>query len=114
MEGWIEQRQANVPAVEKVWLNVAPGLAYVVISGLAKPRSVDPFDELTSREREVLELVAAGASNAEIGGRLGLAEKTVKHNMTAILGKLQAGSRVEATLLACKVGVHPDESEPRV
>ena len=30
MEGWIEQRQANVPAVEKVWLNVAPGLAYKV------------------------------------------------------------------------------------
>jgi two-component system nitrate/nitrite response regulator NarL len=88
---------------------VAPGLAYVMIKGLTKPRSVDPFDDLTTREREVLELVAAGLSNAEIGGRLGLAEKTVKHYMTAILGKLQVGSRVEAALLAYKAGVRPDE-----
>ena len=67
----------------------------------------DPFEELTSREREVLELVAAGLSNAEIGGRLGLAEKTVKHYMTAILGKLEVGSRVEAALLAYKAGIRP-------
>ncbi len=56
-------------------------------------------------EREVLELVGAGLSNAEIGGRLGLAEKTVKHYMTAILGKLQVGSRVEAALIAYKAGL---------
>ena len=74
--------------------------------------SADPLDELTSREREVLELVGAGLSNAEIGGRLGLAEKTVKHYMTAILGKLQVGSRVEAALLAYKAGVRPDEGGP--
>jgi DNA-binding CsgD family transcriptional regulator len=77
-----------------------------------KPRSADPLDELTGRERQVLELVAAGLSNAEIGGRLGLAEKTVKHYMTAILGKLQVGSRVEAALVSYKAGVHPDESGP--
>ena len=91
---------------------VAPGLAYGMIRGLTRPRVHDPFEDLTSREREVLELVAAGLSNAEIGGRLGLAEKTVKHYMTAILGKLQVGSRVEAALLAYKAGVGPSESEP--
>ena len=89
---------------------VAPGLAYAMIKGLTKPRPQDPFAELTVREREVLELVAAGLSNAEIGGRLGLAEKTVKHYMTAILGKLEVGSRVEAALLAYKAGVHPGET----
>lgn len=89
---------------------VPPGLAYVMIKGLTKPRARDPFEELTAREREVLELVAAGLSNAEIGGRLGLAEKTVKHYMTAILGKLEVGSRVEAALLAYKAGIHPAES----
>jgi DNA-binding NarL/FixJ family response regulator len=90
---------------------VAPGLAYAMIKGLTRPRVHDPLAELTSREREVLELVAAGLSNAEIGGRLGLAEKTVKHYMTAILGKLEVGSRVEAALLAYKAGMAPGNDE---
>ena len=91
---------------------VAPGLAYGMIKGLTRPRAHDPLEELTKREREVLELVGAGLSNAEIGGRLGLAEKTVKHYMTAILGKLQVGSRVEAALLAYKAGMGPGEGAP--
>ena len=91
---------------------VAPGLAYAMIKGLSRPRVADPLAELTTREREVLELVAAGLSNAEIGGRLGLAEKTVKHYMTAILGKLEVGSRVEAALLAYKAGMRSAGSEP--
>jgi len=84
---------------------VAPGLAFAMIQGLTRPRQHDPLAELTTREREVLELVAGGLSNAEIGGRLGLAEKTVKHYMTAILGKLDVGSRVEAALVAYKAGM---------
>jgi two-component system nitrate/nitrite response regulator NarL len=91
---------------------VAPGLAYAMIKGLTKPQVEDPLGELTTRERDVLELVAAGLSNAEIGGRLGLAEKTVKHYMTAILGKLDVGSRVEAALFAYKAGLRPDDNEP--
>lgn len=91
---------------------VTPGLAYAMIKGLTKPRAHDPLAELTARERQVLELVAAGLSNAEIGGRLGLAEKTVKHYMTAILGKLEVGSRVEAALLAYKAGIRPAEDQP--
>jgi two-component system nitrate/nitrite response regulator NarL len=87
---------------------VAPGLAYAMIKGLTTPRVRDPIDELTAREREVLALVGAGLSNAEIGGRLGLAEKTVKHYMTAILGKLEVGSRVEAALVAYKAGLSDD------
>jgi DNA-binding NarL/FixJ family response regulator len=91
---------------------VAPALAYGMIRGLTRPRPRDPFEELSGREREVLELVGAGLSNAEIGGRLGLAEKTVKHYMTAILGKLDVGSRVEAALLAYKAGFAPDAERP--
>ena len=104
--------RAIIKAVHGGEVYVAPGLAYAMIKGLTRPRVRDPFDELTTREREVLELVAAGLSNAEIGGRLGLAEKTVKHYMTAILGKLDVGSRVEAALLAYKAGMRPGEDVP--
>jgi RNA polymerase sigma factor (sigma-70 family) len=61
-----------------------------------------PLDELTPREREILESLAAGLSNKEIGEKLFLSEKTVKHYMTNILQKLQVRNRVEAALLAQK------------
>ena len=104
--------RAILKSVQAGQVYVTPGLAYVMIRGLTRPRARDPFGDLTSRERDVLELVAAGLSNAEIGGRLGLAEKTVKHYMTAILGKLEVGSRVEAALLAYKAGIVPGGGEP--
>jgi DNA-binding NarL/FixJ family response regulator len=85
---------------------VAPGLAWGLLREMSRPRSV-PIDELSTREREVLELVAAGMSNQEIGDRLGLAEKTIKHYMTSILGKLRVRSRVEAALVAYREGIKP-------
>jgi two-component system nitrate/nitrite response regulator NarL len=83
---------------------VAPALAWGLLREMSRPRST-PLDELTPREREVLELVGEGLSNQEIADRLGLAEKTIKHHMTNILGKLQVRSRVEAALLAYREGV---------
>lgn len=83
---------------------VAPALAWGLLREMSKPRT-SPLDELTAREREVLELVASGLGNQEIGDRLGLAEKTIKHYMTNILGKLQVRSRVEAALLAAREGM---------
>jgi two-component system, NarL family, nitrate/nitrite response regulator NarL len=85
---------------------VAPALAWGLLREMSRPRT-GPLDELTAREHEVLELVAAGLSNAEIGERLGLAEKTIKHYMTNILGKLQVRSRIEAALLAYREGLAP-------
>jgi two-component system, NarL family, nitrate/nitrite response regulator NarL len=91
---------------------VAPTLAWSLLREMSTPRS-SPLDELTAREREVLELVAEGLSNQEIGDRLSLAEKTIKHYMTSILGKLQVRSRVEAALLAYRegLGLSPDARE---
>jgi two-component system, NarL family, nitrate/nitrite response regulator NarL len=62
----------------------------------------NPLSELTAREREILENLASGLSNKEIGDKLFLSEKTVKHYMTNILQKLQVRNRVEAALLAQK------------
>ncbi len=82
---------------------VAPALAWGMLRELQTPRT-SPYDELTDREREVLELVAEGLSNHEVAERLGLAEKTIKHYMTNILGKLHVRSRVEAALLVAREG----------
>jgi len=84
---------------------VAPSLAFGLLREMSTPRPNDPFAELSTRERQVLELVANGRSNQEIGLKLGLAEKTIKHYMTNILTKLQVRSRVEAALLAARSGL---------
>ncbi|MBZ7926449.1 response regulator transcription factor [Ensifer adhaerens] len=54
---------------------------------------------LTPREREVLELVAAGMSNKHVAIELDLQEKTVKHHMTQIMTKLDVGNRTEAAMV---------------
>lgn len=61
-----------------------------------------PLNELTERERQILELIGLGMSNKEIGLKLFLSEKTVKHYVTNILQKLQVHNRVEAALIAQK------------
>ena len=81
---------------------VSPTLAAGMLRELTGKRPQDPLSELSEREREVLSLVAQGLTNREIGERVHLAEKTVKHHMTNILGKLRVRSRVEAALLATR------------
>ena len=81
---------------------VSQALATRLIMDLSEPKPSDPFEELTPRELEILQLVAEGLSNREIGEQLHLAEKTVKHYMTNVLAKLEVGSRVQAALIAQK------------
>jgi DNA-binding NarL/FixJ family response regulator len=96
---------AIVRAVSGGEVYVAPSLAFALLREMSKPRPADPLAELSGRERQVLELVATGLSNQEIGLKLGLAEKTVKHYMTNVLTKLHVRSRVEAALLAHRAGL---------
>jgi DNA-binding NarL/FixJ family response regulator len=63
---------------------------------------------LTGREREVLALLTAGMSNAQIARRLNLVEGTVKGHVSAILGRLGVGNRVQAAILAHEAGVQAD------
>ena len=85
---------------------VTPSLAANLLSEMrASPREqpltkVDMFDELTERERQILELIAEGTSNKEIGQKLFLTEKTIKHYVTNILQKLHVSNRVQAALIA--------------
>lgn len=63
-----------------------------------------PIERLTQRESEVLQLLARGLTNAEIGTRLGLSEHTAKFHVGAVLGKLGARSRAEAVTLGWRLG----------
>lgn len=65
------------------------------------PKPCQP-DQLSPREREVLELLGLGLSNREIGGRLFISEMTVKVHIRRIFEKLGVKSRTEAALLAAK------------
>src|SRR4051794_10361164 len=63
-----------------------------------------PFDSLTPREDEVLQLVAAGRNNAAIARELFLSEKTVRNHVSNIFAKLQAADRAEAIVRAREAG----------
>jgi len=63
------------------------------------------FDELTSREHEVLQLLAQGLSNAEIGTQLYIGETTVKTHVTRVLQKLDVRDRAQAIVVAYRAGL---------
>ena len=71
----------------------------------AKPEPTALVEPLSSREREVLRVVATGASNKEIAQHLHLAEGTVKNHLTSILGKLGVRDRTQAALKARELGI---------
>jgi two-component system, NarL family, nitrate/nitrite response regulator NarL len=81
---------------------VSPSLASEMLVSLTRGQAPDPLQELTDREREILRLIGTGLTNREIGERIFLSEKTIKHYVTNILQKLQVRSRVEAALLAAQ------------
>ena len=62
-------------------------------------------ERLSGREREVLQLVAAGFSNPQIAAALYISRKTAEHHVSAILGKLGVASRAEAAAAAVRLGL---------
>jgi two-component system, NarL family, nitrate/nitrite response regulator NarL len=84
---------------------VSPSLAAKLLmrSGMGHAnvqKHSDRFSDLTPREEQILSILVEGRSNKEIGNKLELSEKTIKHHLTNILQKLQVRNRVEAALLA--------------
>ncbi len=67
--------------------------------------SLTPFPELTDREREVLDLVARGLTNAEIAQRLTVSDKTVRNHVSNVFAKLHVAGRAEAVARARDAGL---------
>ena len=83
-----------------------PGVAQRVLSFLHGPRAQDQaFPELTGREHQILDLLAAGLNNAAIAVRIGAAPKTVANNVSTIFAKLQVADRAQAIVRARDAGL---------
>jgi DNA-binding NarL/FixJ family response regulator len=78
-----------------------------IAPGDPSPAAAPGLDRLTSREKEVLLLVAAGNSNAEIGARLYIGDETVKSHVSRILAKLDLRDRVHAVVYAYRHNLVP-------
>ncbi|MFC5747561.1 response regulator [Actinomadura rugatobispora] len=102
---------AGVHAVAQGAAYLSPKVAHRVITELGGGRMSHGSaarrrtDTLTPREREVLALVGAGLSNAEIARRLHVVEGTVKAYVSAILTRLEVRNRVQAAIIAYEAGL---------
>lgn len=102
---------AGVRAVADGGAYLSPKVASRVLAELRGERMTrgvtarEQVDQLTARERDVLALVGAGLSNAEIARRLHLVEGTVKAYVSAVLNRLGVRNRVQAAILAYEAGM---------
>jgi len=72
----------------------------LAFTGVAAPRANPVFATLSVREREILQLIARGLTNLDIGRELFISEKTVRNHVTKIFEKLGVHSRAHAIVLA--------------
>jgi NarL family two-component system response regulator YdfI len=102
-----EQLRAALEAAAAGLVVVHPSEVSAVLhapAALSSPISELP-EQLTPREREVLQMISAGLGNKEIAGRLSISEHTVKFHVASILGKLGASTRTEAVSIGIRHGL---------
>lgn len=107
---------AAITAVGRGEAIFGPTVAQRVLSFLTRPLSAfdeQLFPELSNREREVLDLIASGASNTEIAKQLFLSPKTVRNHISSIFAKLQVADRAHAIVRArsAGLGLQPKEAQ---
>jgi DNA-binding NarL/FixJ family response regulator len=103
-----EELANAIRTVHKGYTQFAPGIVQKFMSKLPNTPQPTPelppgFTELTPREREVLRLIASGASNREIAQMLHISEGTVKNHVTNLLGRLNLRDRTQAAIFANSV-----------
>jgi len=103
-----EEIVGAIHAVSRGEAIFGPGVAQRVLQLFGSESPAKPFPSLTAREREILDLMAAGASNGEIARKLFISPKTVSNNVSYILGKLQVADRSKAIVRARRSGLGRD------
>jgi DNA-binding NarL/FixJ family response regulator len=102
---------AAVRAAHRGELQLDPVIAKRLMSSLREGRGDEPASELTSRELDVLRLVAAGKPNKQIAADLEISERTARTHVSRILRKLRLSSRTQAALWAVREGLVEVEPE---
>ena len=90
-----------------------PEIARRLVGFFSTPKPSSPaeaFPELTSREREILDLIAQGHSNAKIAARLYVSPNTVRNHISHIFAKLQVADRAQAIIRAREAGLGRDDA----
>jgi len=96
----------SIREIHKGYTHLGPGLFEKAIApppkSPASSANVPELDQLTPREREVLQLIAQGYNNREIANALYISERTVKNHVNSILSQLKVRDRTQAAILANK------------
>jgi DNA-binding NarL/FixJ family response regulator len=98
-----EEIAAAIRAVDLGYTHLAPGMMAKIMSSQTNKAQITlprELAELTPRELEVLKLIAIGANNREIAGKLYISEGTVKNHVTNLLNRLNLRDRTQAAILA--------------
>jgi DNA-binding NarL/FixJ family response regulator len=103
---------AAVRAAHRGELQIDPVVARRLMFPLREGGGIDRISELTSRELDVLRLVAAGEPNKQIAAGLAISERTARTHVSRILRKLHLSSRTQAALWAVGEGLVDVEREP--
>jgi DNA-binding NarL/FixJ family response regulator len=104
----IEQIVEGIRAAERGESLISPRIASRLVRRLREPEQLGApvtGEELTPRERQVLDLLARGLDNSEIAQALYLSQHTVKNHVSTILTKLQVENRIQAAVRAVRGGL---------
>lgn len=91
-----------IQSVARGYTYLGPGIGQKIIAQIPDPvaSSLLPWEKLTAREQEIVQLIAKGANNREIADALYISEKTVKNHITSILSRLNLRDRTQVAVLA--------------
>ncbi len=107
-----EELAQAIQAVHKGYIQLGPGIGQKVMTQIpaAAPKPSPALEQLTPREREILQAIAKGLSNKEIARNLYISEKTVKNHVTSILSQLNLRDRTKAAIFANSLGLGKEGS----